>query len=234
MAVVVGHGFSGSTRRPSMRRVLEWFARDVAVIAFDFRGHGQSLGMSTVGDREIYDLDAAVRWARALGYMRVTTVGFSMGGAIAVRHAGVIGGVDAVVSVSAPASWYYRDTVPMRRLHWLVETPSGRLVSRVWRNTRVDRAGWGDVPLAPYEAAAMISPTPLLVVHGDADPFFPVSHADLLFAAAGEPKELWVRPGFGHAEGATDAALVRDVLGWVRSRLDPDGAQVPTPGAVGR
>lgn len=180
--------------------------------------------MSTVGDREIYDLDAAVRWARALGYGRVATVGFSMGGAITLRHAGLLGGVDAVVSVSAPASWYYRDTVPMRRLHWLVETPSGRLVSRVWRQTRVDRAGWATTPLAPYEAAAQIAPTPLLVVHGDCDPFFPVSHAEQLIAAAREPKELWVRPGFGHAEGAAGADLVRDVMVWVRSQLDPVGS----------
>lgn len=235
LAVVVAHGFSGSTTRPLVRAVLDWFAHDVGVVAFDFRGHGRSTGVTTVGDREVHDVDAAVRWARALGYSRVATVGFSMGGAVAVRHAGVLGGVDAVVSVSAPASWYYRDTVPMRRLHWLIETPSGRLVSRVWRNTRVDSAGWGSTPLAPYEAAARISPTPLLVVHGDDDPFFPVSHGEQLFAAAAEPKELWVRPGFGHAEGAADAQLVADIVRWLTARLggsDPDPTTAGTRAEV--
>lgn len=219
LAVVVGHGFTGSTARPNVRAVMGWFARDVGVIGLDFRGHGRSGGVTTVGDREIYDLDTAVRWARSLGYLRVATVGFSMGGAVAVRHAGVLGGVDAVVSVSAPASWYYRETVPMKRMHWLVETPSGRLVSRLWRRTRVDRAGWVTTPVAPYEAAARISPTPLLVVHGDRDPFFPISHAERLIDAAAEPKELWIRAGFGHAEGGADADLIGDISRWLRSRL---------------
>ena len=33
------------------------------------------------------DVDATVRWARAAGYRRVATVGFSMGGAVVLRHA---------------------------------------------------------------------------------------------------------------------------------------------------
>ncbi|WP_082317762.1 alpha/beta hydrolase, partial [Streptomyces sp. NRRL WC-3549] len=37
---------------------------------------------------------------------------------------------DAVVAVSAPARWYYRGTAPMRRLHWVVTRPAGRLVGR--------------------------------------------------------------------------------------------------------
>lgn len=217
--MVVAHGFTGSTARPNVRAVMSWFARSVGVVGLNFRGHGRSGGVTTVGDREIYDIEAAVRWARSLGYSRVATVGFSMGGAVAVRHAGLLGGVDAVVSVSAPAWWYYRETAPMRRMHRLVETPSGRLVSRVWRRTRVDRAGWATMPVAPYEAAANISPTPLLVVHGDRDPFFPVAHAERLASAAAEPKELWVRAGFGHAEGAADAGLIGDIADWLRSRL---------------
>jgi fermentation-respiration switch protein FrsA (DUF1100 family) len=137
-----------------------------------------------------------------------------------IRHAGLLGGVDAVVSVSAPAWWHYRGTVPMQRLHWLIETGSGRTLSRVWRRTRIDRAGWADPPpVPPYEAVAAIAPIPLLVVHGDADPFFPVAHAEALFAAALEPKDLWIRAGFGHAEGAIDSSLLSAITAWVRERV---------------
>lgn len=126
-----------------------------------------------MGDLEIFDVEAAVRHARAIGYRRVVTVGFSMGGAVAVRHAGVLGGVDAVVSVSAPARWYYRGTRPMRQVHWAIERPVGRLAARLGKRTRIMKGVWDPLPLAPYEAAAKISPVPLLVVHGDADRFFP-------------------------------------------------------------
>lgn len=219
LGLVVGHGFTGSLQRPALRAVLVTLRRYAGVVAFDFRGHGRSGGVTTVGDREIADVDAAVRWARALGYQRVATVGFSMGGAVVVRHAGLLGGVDAVVSVSAPAWWHYRGTIPMRRLHWLIETGSGRTVSRLWRRTRVDRAGWPDPPpVPPDEAATAIAPTPLLVVHGDADPCFPVAHAEALHAAARHPKALWIRPGLGHAEGAVGADLLAEIAGWVRDR----------------
>jgi pimeloyl-ACP methyl ester carboxylesterase len=219
LGLVVAHGFTGSLRRPALRAVLTWLRGQAGVVAFDFRGHGRSTGVTTVGDREIDDLDTALGWARTLGYRQVATIGFSMGGAVAIRHAGLLGGVDAVVSVSAPAWWHYRGTVPMQRLHWLIETGSGRTVTRLWRRTRIDRAGWVDPPVPPYEAAAAITPIPLLVVHGDADPFFPVAHAEELYAAAREPKDLWVRRGFGHAEGAIDSALLADITAWIRDRV---------------
>ena len=100
-----------------------------------------------------------------------------MGGAVVIRHAALYGGVDAVVSVSAPARWYYRGTVPMRRVHWVIERPAGRLAVRLARGTRVARTGWDPVPEAPHEVAGRIAPVPFLIVHGDADPFLPPTTA---------------------------------------------------------
>jgi pimeloyl-ACP methyl ester carboxylesterase len=218
LAVVVAHGFTGSWRRPSVRRAVSAFQRFGGVVSFDFRGHGASGGCSTVGDLEIYDLDAAVRWARELGYRRVATVGFSMGASVAVRHAALLRGVGATVAVSGPARWYYRGTVPMRRLHWVVERAMGRLVCRVALRTRVASNGWDPLPEAPYEVAARISPTPLLVVHGDCDPYFPTDHADQLFEAAAEPKELWLESGFGHAENAAPQELLVRIGNWLTAK----------------
>jgi fermentation-respiration switch protein FrsA (DUF1100 family) len=43
-----------------------------------------------------------------------------------------------------------------------------------------------------------ITPRPILLMHGDADPTIPVSHTLDLFAAANEPKTLVIVPGGGH------------------------------------
>lgn len=218
LAIVVAHGFSGSWRRPSVRRITSIFNRHGGVISFDFRGHGASGGKSTVGDREIHDVAAAVAWARELGYKNVATVGFSMGASVVVRHAALIRGVEAVVAVSGPARWYYRGTMPMRVLHWVVERRMGRLVGRVALRTRIASNGWDPLPEAPYEVAGRISPIPLLVVHGDSDPYFPVEHAHQLFDAASEPKELWLEKGFGHAENAAPDELLRRISSWLISQ----------------
>ncbi|MGC5010917.1 alpha/beta hydrolase [Streptosporangium sp. DT93] len=221
LGIVLAHGFTGSLRGRPNRRIAHVLSGFGGVVAFDFRGHGRSAGESTVGDLEIWDVEAAVRHARTLGYRRVVTVGFSMGGAVVLRHAGMLGGVDAVVSVSAPARWYYRGTRPMRQVHWAIERPAGRLAARLGTRTRIMKGVWDPLPLAPYEAVAMISPVPLLIVHGDADAFFPLEHAHQLHEAAGEPGELWVEPGFGHAENAATPGLVRRIGEWAAARSRP-------------
>ncbi|WAU85830.1 alpha/beta fold hydrolase [Streptomyces sp. Qhu-G9] len=226
LVIVVAHGFTGDLERPHVRRAATAFARYAAVITFSFRGHGASGGHSTVGDREVLDLAAVVEWARELGHTRVATVGFSMGGSVVLRHAalhaksgeeheGRTGAhTDAVVSVSAPARWYYRGTAPMRRLHWLVTRPVGRVVGRYGLRTRIHHREWDPVPSSPVESVPLIAPTPLLIVHGDSDGYFPVDHPRMLAAASGDHAELWLERGMGHAENAADDELLARIGEW--------------------
>ncbi|MFE5919872.1 alpha/beta hydrolase [Streptomyces sp. NPDC056468] len=247
LVFVVAHGFTGDVDRPHVRRVAQALTRHAAVITFSFRGHGASGGRSTVGDKEVLDLAAAVRWARELGHTRVATIGFSMGGSVVLRHAalygedggggrdgrdggggeepgtpGAHGGrgahTDAVVSVSAPARWYYRGTPPMRRLHWLVTRPEGRLVGRYGFRTRIHHRDWNPVPMSPVEAVPRIAPTPLLIVHGELDGYFPLDHPRMLARAAGDHGELWLEPGMGHAEHAASEELLARIGGWAAAR----------------
>jgi pimeloyl-ACP methyl ester carboxylesterase len=220
LAVVLAHGFTGSWRHPRVARVARRLASGAGVVGLDLRGHGASGGVSTVGDREVLDVEAAVAWARRLGYARVATVGFSMGGSVVVRHAALHGGVAAVVSVSAPSRWYYRGTPAMRRMHWVVETAPGRVVARRLLGTRIAGPGWDPRPEPPTSCAPRIAPTPMLVVHGDRDAFFPLEHAYALAEAAGPTSTLWVERGFGHAEGDCAPALAGRILGWVVDTLE--------------
>lgn len=107
LAVVLAHGFTGSLERPALRRAATVFAQRAAVVTFSFRGHGGSGGRSTVGDREVLDLAAAVRWARSLGHRRIATVGFSMGGSVVLRHAALYGrgGSARGARVRTPTQW---------------------------------------------------------------------------------------------------------------------------------
>ncbi|MFB8183067.1 alpha/beta hydrolase [Streptomyces sp. NPDC055966] len=215
LVFVIAHGFTGDVDRPHVRRVAGVLARYGAVLTFSFRGHGRSGGRSTVGDKEVLDVAAAVERARSLGHARVVTVGFSMGGSVVLRHAALYPRTaDAVVAVSAPARWYYRGTAPMRRLHWLVTRPEGRLVGRYGLRTRIHHRDWDPVPLSPVESVPGIAPTPLLVVHGDQDGYFPLDHPRMLAEAAGDHGELWVEPGMGHAEHAADDALLARIADW--------------------
>ncbi|MBC9719186.1 alpha/beta fold hydrolase [Streptomyces sp. TRM66268-LWL] len=221
LAIVVAHGFTGDLLKPHVRRAAGVFTQFGAVITFSFRGHGRSGGRSTVGDREVLDLAAAVEWARSLGCTRVVTVGFSMGGSVVLRHGALHGGRTearpvAVVCVSAPARWYYRGTPSMRRLHWLITRRTGRVVGRHVLGTRIHHKDWDPVPLSPVESVPLLAPAPLLVVHGDRDPYFPLDHPRML-AAAAPGAELWIEPGMGHAEHAAGDELLARIGGWAAS-----------------
>jgi pimeloyl-ACP methyl ester carboxylesterase len=218
LALVIAHGFTMSWQRPLIWKIVRRFNRHAGVVTFDFRGHGRSGGLSTLGDKEIDDLDVAVRYARELGYQRVATIGFSMGGSVVIRHAALRGGVDAVISVSGPGRWFYRGTVAMRRVHLAAERRLGRAFTKYMMNTRISPHGWPTPdPMPPAEAVARISPTPVLIVHGDQDIYFPPDHGQQLYDAAKEPKELWMVPGFGHAERHTDDALVDRIAAWAET-----------------
>ena len=104
LAIVVAHGFTQSWQRPIVWSIVQRLNRAAGVVTFDFRGHGRSGGLSTLGDKEVDDLDVAVRYARGLGYAKVVTVGFSMGASVVLRQAALRRGVDAVVSVSGPGA----------------------------------------------------------------------------------------------------------------------------------
>jgi len=219
IALVLAHGFTNDIGKPTTRAVMGEFARYGPVVALDFRGHGRSDGRSSVGRDEVLDIDAAVRFARDAGYQQVAVVGFSLGAAVALRYAGSSPGdvrsrPDAVVAVSAPSRWYLRNTVSMRRLHWMLEHPLGGLVGRV-KGLRLG-SPWAQLPRTPLEMVANIAPTPLLLVHGDADRYFSVHEAELLHRGA-PGSLLWIEPGMGHAESGISADTIHRIAGWIAS-----------------
>jgi pimeloyl-ACP methyl ester carboxylesterase len=145
-----------------------------------------------------------------------------MGGTAVLRYAGLGGDADAVVSVSAPGMWFERGTRPMRLVHWMFLSRTGRAATRYLRRTRLSAAGWSSVPEAPAEVAGAIAPRPLLIVHGDDDHYFPAHHVEAL--AAGAPgAEVWREPAMGHAEVATTAQLLDRIAGWVRAAHERTG-----------
>jgi len=238
---VVLHGFSGSWRWDSVRRAALALAEFGDVLSIDMRGHGESGGLCTMGNREVLDLDAAVAWLRGRGAARVVPVGFSMGASVVLRHAALVGAIDrsdlsptdvelaqqlsaapdAIVSISGPAFWFYRGTAPMRLLHRIVMSRSGRSAARVVRGLRISDIPWDPdaLPLAPRDCVAALD-IPLLIVHGTADPYFPLEHAKAIYnaASAEQSVELWQIPGMGHAEQACDVEVIRRIGRWAEPR----------------
>lgn len=222
-AFVVVHGFTGSRSTPRMAAITSVLQRYGSVCAIDMRGHGTSTGETTLGMDEVLDVDAAVEYVRNQGVDRVVTIGFSMGGAVVVRHAAGAAAehhaprhrVDAVASVSAPAFWFYRGTRIMRVVHAIVESPAGRLAMRA-RGTAITHRPWPTPPpVSPEEAAGLID-IPFLIVHGDADHYFPMEHPRALERAseANPQRSVVIVPGLRHAESGISPESVDLIARW--------------------
>ncbi|MFQ5340382.1 MAG: alpha/beta hydrolase [Anaerolineae bacterium] len=167
-----------------------------ALLMFDWRGRGRSDGAATsLGILERRDLLGAIDFLGQRGAERVGLMGFSMGGAVAVATSPMSESVAAIVSDGAFAR--VRDVV-VSGMVWRGMPPAiASLVSRpiIWAAslqlgvdfTLIDPIRWADFCRAP-----------LLMIHGQRDPFVPPWAAYQLYHAAREPKELWMVPEAGH------------------------------------
>jgi uncharacterized protein len=220
MLVVLCHGIPGSARRDPSDDGYEGFARVLAdrgygALWFDFRGTRGSPGEFSVAGW-MRDLEAALDALDAdaeIGGIPRAVVGSSAGGAVSIAVTAQREDVSAVATFAAPASFTFGG---------LVSDP--RRLLQIFRNTGIvhDPAfppdldeWWGEfTAYAPEEMIGKIAPRPVLLVHGDSDDVVGYPHAERLFVAAGEPKELVRIPGGGH-QLRRDPRAVDALIDWL-------------------
>lgn len=217
VALVLCHGFMGWHQKDRLVRLQEDLAAWFTVYAFDFRGHGRSGGLSSFGAVEELDVEAVVRLARQDGFERVVTVGGSMGGIAAIRHAALFGGVDGLIAVSTPATWDGHRTEAVRRMTWFTSRPGGR---RVLRAVGVRATRNWEQAAPPVEVVDRIAPAPLVIVHGRDDHYFDEEQAWMLYRRAGEPKRLLLAARFGHSEDGYTPAFALRLAGEVERMVE--------------
>ena len=223
-AVVVLHGFGGNRHTSLVQS--SFLYPEFTLLLLDLRGHGESDGRDTsVGYHERLDAIAAAEYLRAVGYRPIGVFGVSMGGATAILAAADSPAIDAVVADSPFAMLRHavREGARRRGYPARVSGPLAYLSCRTaaWRLGH--RFGAGD----PVACVAAIAPRPLLLIHGEADTLIRVDNAHALYAAAGEPKELWLLPEIEHARAIeADGEAYRERVSdffrrWLRTPPNP-------------
>ena len=166
------------------------------LLLFDWRGCGGSQEVRhTLGYREALDVMAAADFALGESSSeRIGVLGFSLGGAAAIRAAALHAGIDAVVAMGnyhdleaeirgAGDEHPVLSTILENQIAWLFQ-----------RETGVDFAKEPE----PIEVVAQISPRPVLLIFGELEESLPPASGRLLFQAAAHPKQLWIVPRVGH------------------------------------
>jgi pimeloyl-ACP methyl ester carboxylesterase len=196
--VVILHGHGGSLdwdihRAPALN------AAGFNVFLFDFRAHGRSQGrLATFGYLERYDVQGAVEFLKSRGMKSIGLLGFSYGAIASMLTAPICQDVRAVAADGGPARM--RVAIAARAMEFHLPGWVARLLA--WLTVAITSVRLG-VNLFLYEPVrwvGKIAPRPILFIHGELDRYCP--DFDILYEAAGEPKEAWRLAGVEHTKAS--------------------------------
>lgn len=185
--ILVAHGYNDK-RPENLYAMLT--QHGYGVLAWDFRAHGDSDGeISTLGYNEQMDVEAALDFALAQdGVDRVGAWGGSMGGATVILAAAGHPEIEAVVVDSA-----YPSLEDVLRLNMPI--PLFQPLVGVWgeyySGVEIDN-------VCPVDEIGEISPRPVFIIDGWEGGAIAMNSPYRLYAAAREPKRIWVEEGVPH------------------------------------
>lgn len=202
-AIILCHGV-GANKSDFTELAVSLVRRGYFVLLFDFRAHGESGGNRTsLGYHEQKDIAAArdyIGSRREIDGKRIGIYGFSLGGATAVLAAANTNAFAAVVADSAFTSLRDQARNAITEFYHLPAfpfLPIAVLGYTLYFQTSVDS-------VSPVAEIVKISPVPVLIIAGEGDRLIPADNGRRLYAAAKDPKELWIIAGADH--GGTLAA----------------------------
>ena len=212
------HCFTCSKDLMAVRRISAGLVRHgIALMRFDFTGLGGSDGefASTNFSSNIEDLRRAATHLADIREAPRLLIGHSLGGAAVLAAASSIPGIEAVVTIGAPA-----DVAHV--LHNFgsdlaeIEGEGEATVSLHGREFTIERQFIEDARTANLSARIATLRKPLLILHAPLDDTVGIENAALIFAAAKHPKSFVSLDGADHlltrAQDAEYAASV--IAGW--------------------
>ncbi len=195
-AVLFVHGIGGNREQVSLQAQL-LAANGYGMLLFDLRDCGTSSGnVTSMGYWEALDVQGAFAFLAAqpeVNPQRIGIYGASMGGAAAVRAMTRLPEARALIIESSYSSLVSVIGDGVRAQTGLPPFPFADII--VW--LMGPEAGANLFDVNPEADITQIH-QPVLIMHGTEDDTIPVAHAERLYAAANEPKELWLVPNAGH------------------------------------
>jgi fermentation-respiration switch protein FrsA (DUF1100 family) len=194
-AVILMHGVHVNRRVMAPR--AEFLARaGYSVLLFDFQGHGESIGKNiTFGFLESRDATAAVKFVRDnFPGEKIGVIGVSLGAASALLAQPPLPVNALVLESSYPTIYQATEDRLVMRFGFLGKLATPLLICQL-----KPRLGIGLDDLKPIRQVGKIT-APKFFIAGttDCDTTLPESQA--LFAAAAEPKQLWLVARAGHVD----------------------------------
>ncbi len=177
-AIVVCHGFPyepGSVVDKGYSGLAEFFSHISPTVVFDFSGCGNSRGK--------FGLDYWVEDLRRIAekFKRVSIIGYSMGGLVAIRTSAELDNLDKLISISAPLPEIFSE----ERLELMFENASRIMRTGSFEEFRREMENIMELDLRRYARQVKGQK---LVVHGTKDEVVPFECGEAIYREFEEPK----------------------------------------------
>jgi uncharacterized protein len=233
--VIIGcHGYRGGKFELVGIGTALWRA-GFNVLLFDFHGHRPGHpGPVTLGYATTEDLLGAMGYARQRVPNAVLgVIGFSMGASVAIIGAARCPDIRAVVADTPFSTHTAVVAHGVKRVLRLPGRRAGRVEHLLVRAADLflpHIAGYRGRDVEPVREVAAIAPRPILIIYGSEDSISPVEQGYAVYAAARQPKELWIAQGAEHcgAYFQDRSAYCARVASFFSRALDDPGVRVAT------
>ncbi len=236
--VIFAHEF-GSDRSSCLRYCRSLLEADFDVLAFDFRGHGNSSSESEYRprqwptDRETADMRGAIKFVeshlrRINSRCRIGLYGLSRGACAAILAAGKNDLVQAIVADGAYSSdlaleFFMRRFAPAFARIRVIARNHPAVFWRFlrWLLMHEYSRRFGCRFPSVRKAIVRMGRKPILFIHGEKDSYIPYSHCQTLYELAHGPKSLWIVPGAKHNQSikAASSEYARRMVGFFEEHL---------------
>jgi pimeloyl-ACP methyl ester carboxylesterase len=196
--IIFLHGYAGSMD-PDLKYAPAFHDRGYNILMFDFRAHGRSGGNATsLGALETRDVLGAIEFVRSRVDCKIGLMGFSMGGRAALMTGVVNKEISAIISDGGPVHLLtaISENLKVKKLPfflaiviaWMILLgASMRLLTNLFIND-------------PISQKQKLSPIPILIIHGDKDPYTHLDELEKTASNSGETAQLWRVAEAGHRD----------------------------------
>ncbi len=198
-AVIVQHGFRG-TRSDVLKQAQLLAQHGYGVLLMDARNHGDSEGDTiTFGLKEVLDVRAGLDYLLTrpdVDPARLGALGTSQGAVTLLLATAQYPEIKACLSDSAYATLQDEIAAGVHAFASLPPFPFAPLIQYFAEQD----SGFHADAIAPVNHIAQIAPRPVYIIQSEQDQFVPVDSGQRLYAAAGQPKTLWLVPEANHTD----------------------------------
>lgn len=223
--VIVCHGFSSNCETPLIAGIAsDVVSEGMAVLRFDFNGHGKSEGLfqDMTVPNEIEDLKKVIYWAQKQPWVKsVSLVGHSQGGVVVSMVSGELGEKTIKSEVLMAPAAVLRDDALRGNTMGAIYDPwnfTGDYIELPFGHIRLGREYIKTAVTLPIYETASNYRGPALIVHGSYDRIVPYTYAERYHDKLSK-STLKIIPGDDHGFSITAPETGRFVADWLHSVL---------------